>query len=101
MNSGSFTSAGAKTSVHAILDYDEDDDSNADVEDYYDENIPNGARVTPIQGPIYLKNGSVPVVPLYSYPQLNNGTYMQIPVSHKSLILLSALSRLNTFTKIT
>lgn len=37
--------------------------------------------VTPIQGPIFLKNNSVPVVPLYSYPTVNNGTFMQIPVS--------------------
>lgn len=35
--------------------------------------------VTPIQGPIFIKNNSVPVVPLYAYP--NNGTFMQIPVS--------------------
>lgn len=37
--------------------------------------------VTPIQGPIFLKNGTVPVVPLFSYPTLNNGTFVQIPVS--------------------
>jgi len=37
--------------------------------------------VTPIQGPIYLKNGSVPVVPLFSYPKSNNGSFLQIPVS--------------------
>jgi len=37
--------------------------------------------VTPIQGPIYLKNGTVPVVPLFSYPKLNNGSFLQIPVS--------------------
>lgn len=36
--------------------------------------------VTPIQGPIFLKNGSVPVVPLFSYPTLRNGSFMQIPV---------------------
>lgn len=80
MNSGSFTGSGAKTSVHAVLDYDDDDFG-----DYYDEEnpqIPNDAHVTPIQGPIFLKNGSVPVVPLYSYPQLNNGTLVQIPVSN-------------------
>ncbi|KYN10404.1 hypothetical protein ALC57_17458 [Trachymyrmex cornetzi] len=39
-------------------------------------------HVTPIQGPIFLKNNTVPVIPLYSYPQLNNGTFMQIPVSN-------------------
>jgi hypothetical protein len=38
-------------------------------------------NVTPIQGPIYLKNGTVPVVPLFAYPQTNNGTFLQIPVS--------------------
>jgi hypothetical protein len=37
--------------------------------------------VTPIQGPIFIKNNSVPVVPLYSYPTVQNGTFMQIPVS--------------------
>lgn len=37
--------------------------------------------VTPIQGPIFLKNGSVPVVPLFSYPKSNNGSFLQIPVS--------------------
>lgn len=61
-----------------MLDYDDDFD------DYYDDedqNVPTNAQVTPIQGPIFLKNGSVPVVPLYPYPQLNNGTFVQIPVS--------------------
>lgn len=42
--------------------------------------------VTPIQGPIFLKNGSVPVVPLYAYPKIQNGTFMQIPVSIDSLV---------------
>jgi len=37
--------------------------------------------VTPIQGPIFLQNDSVPVLPLYTYPKLQNGTLMQIPVS--------------------
>ncbi|KAF7990311.1 hypothetical protein HCN44_000116 [Aphidius gifuensis] len=78
VNGGSFGNSNAKTSVHAVLDYDDDGDDNVD--DYYDENIPHDARVTPIQGPIYLKNGSVPVVPLYSYPQLQNGSFVQIPI---------------------
>lgn len=76
---------GAKTSVHAILDYDDDFD------DYYEheeQNVPRDAQVTPIQGPIFLKNGSVPVVPLYSYPSLNNGTFVQIPVSRRYYRLL-------------
>lgn len=36
--------------------------------------------VTPIQGPIFLKNGTVPVVPLFAYPQVSNGTFVQIPI---------------------
>lgn len=36
--------------------------------------------VTPIQGPIFLKNGTVPVVPLFAYPQVSNGTFIQIPI---------------------
>lgn len=53
-----------------------------DVEyDYGEDDSPLVPPVTPIQGPIYVKNGSVPVVPLYSYPVLNNGTLVQIPVS--------------------
>ncbi|XP_036151014.1 protein spaetzle 3 [Monomorium pharaonis] len=77
VNDGSSVSPNTKTSIHAVLDYDDD------FEDYYDDqnqNIPTNAHVTPIQGPIFLKNGSVPVVPLYSYPQLNNGTLVQIPI---------------------
>ncbi|XP_067214876.1 protein spaetzle 3 isoform X2 [Linepithema humile] len=77
VNGGSSIGPGTKTSVHAVLDYDDDFD------DYYDDDdqeIPANAQVTPIQGPIFLKNGSVPVVPLYSYPQLNNGTFVQIPI---------------------
>lgn len=71
---------GSKTRVHAVIDYDDDGD-------YYDDDAPDGGYpqqqppVTPIQGPIFLKNGKVPVVPLYSYPQVSNGTFVQIPVS--------------------
>lgn len=36
--------------------------------------------VTPIQGPIFIKNGTVPVVPLFAYPQVSNGTFVQIPI---------------------
>ncbi|KRT85261.1 hypothetical protein AMK59_2675, partial [Oryctes borbonicus] len=61
---------GSKTRLHAVIDYDDD---------YYDDGQDTPA-VTPIQGPILLKNGTVPVVPLYSYPQLNNGTFVQIPI---------------------
>jgi len=77
---------GTKTSLHAVLDYDDDfDDYSYDDDDVGD--IPSSYQhahypaVTPIQGPIFIKNGSVPVVPLYSYPVLNNGTFVQIPVS--------------------
>lgn len=66
------TDDGTKTNVHAVIDYDYDEDEEA---------LP--PPVTPIQGPIYIKNGSVPVVPLYSHPVLNNGTFVQIPVSSK------------------
>lgn len=45
--------------------------------------------VTPLLGPIFLRNGSVPVVPLYSYPTMNNGTLMQIPVSHLLIISIN------------
>ncbi|KAL1497443.1 hypothetical protein ABEB36_008417 [Hypothenemus hampei] len=64
------TEDGSKTKVHAVIDYDEYEDDD-------EEPMP---PVTPIQGPIYLKNGSVPVVPLYSHPVLNNGSFVQIPI---------------------
>lgn len=67
--------ANTKTQIHAVVDYDDD------FGDYYDDGEKSPPPVTPIQGPIFLKNGSVPVVPLYSYPVLNNGTFVQIPVS--------------------
>lgn len=77
---------GTKTSLHAVLDYDDDfDDYSYDDDDVGD--VPTSYQhgsypaVTPIQGPIFIKNGSVPVVPLYSYPVLKNGTFVQIPVS--------------------
>ncbi|XP_060522873.1 protein spaetzle 3 [Cylas formicarius] len=61
---------GTNTRVHAVIDYDYDDG---------DDEAP-GVPATPIQGPIYVKNGSVPVVPLYSHPVINNGTFVQIPI---------------------
>lgn len=67
-----------RTSLHPIIDYDEDYYDDVVVDHHHTPVIP---AVTPIQGPIYIKNGSVPVVPLYSYPVLNNGTFVQIPVS--------------------
>jgi hypothetical protein len=50
--------------------------------------------VTPIQGPIYLKNGSVPVVPLYSYPKIQNdtNTFMHIPVSIQAFSISISIS---------
>ncbi|XP_044760678.1 protein spaetzle 3 [Coccinella septempunctata] len=48
--------------------------------DYGEDDSSLVPPVTPIQGPIYVKNGTVPVVPLYSYPVLNNGTLVQIPI---------------------
>lgn len=70
-------SSGSKTSVHAILDYDND------FEEYYDDDDSPHYKynhVTPIQGPITIKNNSVPVVPLYSYDTVNNGSLLQIPI---------------------
>lgn len=76
------TGPNTKTQIHAVIDYDDD------FGDYYDDNdAKSQPHVTPIQGPIFLKNGTVPVVPLYSYPVINNGTFIQIPVSTKSLIV--------------
>lgn len=45
-------------------------------------------RVTPIQGPIYAKDGMAPVVPLYSYNSVKNGTLYQIPVSQPIVNLM-------------
>lgn len=67
-----------KTSVHAVLDYDADDDETLD---YLDEYSHENEKVTPIQGPIFLRNGTVPVVPLFGYQKVNNGSFLQIPVS--------------------
>ncbi|CAG5020583.1 unnamed protein product [Parnassius apollo] len=67
--------SGGKTQLHAVLDYDDDD--------YYDDASGSDSRqpaVTPLQGPILLRNGSVPVVPLTSYPTVNNGSFYQIPI---------------------
>ncbi|XP_069699732.1 protein spaetzle 3 [Periplaneta americana] len=86
---------GTKTSLHAVLDYDDDfDDYSYDDDDVGD--VPTSYQhsqygVTPIQGPIFIKNGSVPVVPLYSYPVLNNGTFVQIPILWTALSLALGL----------
>ncbi len=86
-----------KTSVHAIVDYDDDfNDAEYSQENDFND-IQNSIKqyplptVTPIQGPIFLKNGSVPVVPLYSYPKVNNGSFVQIPVSTKIFTYLSII----------
>ncbi|EDW29005.1 GL19483 [Drosophila persimilis] len=84
---------GSRTQVHAVLDYDveegdEEDEDEDDDGQYYEgqgqerEKTNNNQMptVTPIQGPIFLKNGTVPVVPLFSYPKLNNGSFLQIPI---------------------
>ncbi|XP_039301543.1 protein spaetzle 3 [Nilaparvata lugens] len=88
VNAGS----GSKTSVHAVIDYDDDFGD----EDYYDDvadprRRPPQPTVTPIQGPILVKNGSVPVVPLYSYPTVNNGSLVQIPIWWTALSLALGL----------
>ncbi|XP_055837289.1 protein spaetzle 3 [Episyrphus balteatus] len=79
---------GSRTQVHAVLDYDVEEGEEDDYYDAEDNGSPvskNGDKkgmptVTPIQGPIFLKNGSVPVVPLFSYPTVNNGSFVQIPI---------------------
>lgn len=76
---------GGKTTLHAVLDYD-DDLPSADYDALEDP-----------KGPIVLKNGSVPVVPLYSYTtqQSGNGSLVHIPVStstiHYRLLLQNAI----------
>ncbi|XP_054744627.1 protein spaetzle 3 [Anastrepha obliqua] len=74
---------GGRTQVHAVLDYDVEEGEEGD---YYDDGYKDANKkssmptVTPIQGPIFLKNGTAPVVPLFSYPTLNNGSFVQIPI---------------------
>ncbi|XP_018048177.1 PREDICTED: uncharacterized protein LOC108687085 isoform X1 [Atta colombica] len=85
VNGGSSIDPDTKTSVHAVLDYDNDFDDYYDDEDH---DIPMNTHVTPIQGPIFLKNNTVPVIPLYSYPQLNNGTFVQIPILWTALSVI-------------
>ncbi|XP_058450663.1 protein spaetzle 3 [Malaya genurostris] len=93
---------GSRTQVHAVLDYDDDE------EEYYDDaddgspnvagRVPDSRKnsrmptVTPIQGPIFLKNGTVPVVPLFAYPQVSNGTFVQIPIWWTALSLALGLN---------
>lgn len=70
-----------------MLDYDVDEEEES--VDYYDETYSHSG-VTPIQGPIFLRNGSVPVVPLYGYQKVSNGSLLQIPVS--AVLVLSVSS---------
>lgn len=88
--SSSTDTRNGKTSVHAVVDYDDDfNDAEYSQENEYND-VQNSIKqyplptVTPIQGPIFIKNGTVPVVPLYSYPKVNNGSFVQIPVSLSS-----------------
>ncbi|XP_022226761.2 protein spaetzle 3 [Drosophila obscura] len=82
---------GSRTQVHAVLDYDVEEGDEGEEDEHEDGQYYEGQEkekannnqmptVTPIQGPIYLKNGTVPVVPLFSYPKLNNGSFLQIPI---------------------
>uniref|UniRef100_A0A6P7GE07 Protein spaetzle 3 n=1 Tax=Diabrotica virgifera virgifera TaxID=50390 RepID=A0A6P7GE07_DIAVI len=69
-----------KASVHPVIDYD-----------YEEEEEHIHIPVTPIQGPIFIKNGRVPVVPLYSHPVLSNGTFVQIPILWTALSVVLGL----------
>lgn len=71
--------ADSKTSLHAVIDYDDDDEDEGEYQQQH-HHQDGSMQVTPIQGPIFLRNGTAPVVPLFSYPQLNNGSLVQIPV---------------------
>jgi hypothetical protein len=71
---------GSRTQVHAVLDYDDDEDYYEDDEEGRVNKGDKSTPVTPIQGPIFIKNDSVPVLPLYAYPKVYNGTFMQIPI---------------------
>lgn len=89
--------SGGKTSLHAVLDYDDDLGDYSYEDDEPVSELPPSLRhsplpaVTPIQGPIFIKNGSVPVVPLYSYPVLHNGSFVQIPILWTALSLALGL----------
>lgn len=90
---------GSRTSLHAVLDFDDDFENYDDEEGDGDVEPVTAAhqgksnpQVTPIEGPIFIKNGSVPVVPLYSYPVINNGTLVQIPVSYKGYLRYSVIN---------
>ncbi|XKL61270.1 hypothetical protein PGB90_008327 [Kerria lacca] len=91
--SSSTDTRNGKTSVHAVVDYDDDfNDAEYSQENEYND-VQNSIKqyplptVTPIQGPIFIKNGTVPVVPLYSYPKVNNGSFVQIPIMWAALSL--------------
>ena len=75
INTNSASSRG-KTTLHAVVDYDDDL-----ADEYYDDGVDDDVVRKNVRGPIHAKNGSVPVVPLFSYPVLSNGSVVQIPVS--------------------
>lgn len=87
--SGGVPAGSGRTSLHAVLDYDDDEDDGR----------PPGASggnlhqpADEYRGPILLKNGSVPVVPIYSYSSTyNNGTLVHIPVLWTALSLALGL----------
>ncbi|XP_073993609.1 spaetzle domain-containing protein 3 [Rhodnius prolixus] len=85
--SGGVPAGSGRTTLHAVLDYDDDED----------EGRPPGSGgphqpAEEFRGPILVKNGSVPVVPLYSYSSTyNNGTLVHIPVLWTALSLALGL----------
>ncbi|CAH1406280.1 unnamed protein product [Nezara viridula] len=77
-------SPSGRSTLHAVLDYDDD--------------LPTGpgdydATIDGPKGPIVFKNGSLPVVPLYSYgtQQTGNGSLVHIPVLWTALSLALGL----------
>nr|XP_018910075.1 PREDICTED: uncharacterized protein LOC109039155 [Bemisia tabaci] len=69
---------GSKTSVHAVIDYDDD---------FGEGDLGNGVGPGP-GGPIALRGNSTPVVPRYAYDVYNtNGTLIQIPILWTALSL--------------
>ena len=75
---GSSFGPNVKTQIHAVLDYDDDDNGDG----YDNHSYPSAKHfIAPIQGPIYVRNDSVPIIPQFTQPILSNGTLLQIPVS--------------------
>ncbi|CAB0012047.1 unnamed protein product [Nesidiocoris tenuis] len=81
VSSGSPGAGGARTTLHAVVDYDDDDyaaDGGA-------QSYSSVSSSSSYQGPIVIKNDTVAVVPLYSYgPTVTtNGTLVHIPSKWK------------------